>query len=197
MFFRNERHHVHQARPEAGSAWISSRARGLRNSAVAPLPLARMNRRVLRLGLRMQATKAGTLLAALAVAATLAGSGATQNRRPEIVLKSLTFKRTAVRGGFAASSDLRVRLCLSRGPRAAITTREVRRVGSAVKARGTRVDPLGVDLEKIYPYRCSMFQIGWLVEARFVVGGGTYSARLRVRDGYGRLSAPLAFTVRL
>lgn len=141
--------------------------------------------------------KAGVLLAALTTAAALAGPSATQNRRPEIVLKSLTFKRTAVRDGFAASSDLRVRLCLSRGPRAAITTREVRRVGSVVKVRGTTIDPLGVDLGKIYPYRCSQYQIGWLVESRFVVGGGTYSARLRVRDGRGRLSAPLTFTVRL
>jgi hypothetical protein len=141
--------------------------------------------------------KAGVLLAALAAAATLAGPSATQDRRPEIVLESLTFKRTAVRDGFAASIDLRVRLCLSRGPRAAITTHEVRRVGSVVKARGTTIDELGVDLGKIYPYRCSKYQIGWLVEARFVVGGGTYSARLRVRDGRGRLSAPLAFTVRL
>ncbi len=66
-----------------------------------------------------------------------------------------------------------------------------------MKARGTTIDALGVDLEKIYPYRCSNYQIGWLVEARFVVGGGSYLARLRVRDGRGRLSAPLAFTVRL
>ena len=66
-----------------------------------------------------------------------------------------------------------------------------------MKARGTTIDPLGVDLGKIYPYRCSNYQIGWLVEARLVLGVGTYSARLRVRDGRGRLSAPLAFTVRL
>ena len=137
------------------------------------------------------------LLAALAAAATLAGPSATQERRPEIVLKSVTFKRTAVRGGFGASIDLGVRLCLSRGPRAVITTHEERRRGSVVKARGTSVDPLGVDLDKIYPYRCSQYQIGWLVESRFIVGGGSYSARLRVRDGRGRLSAPLAFTVRL
>ena len=44
-----------------------------------------------------------------------------------------------------------------------------------MKARGT-IDPLGVDLGKIYPYRCSKYQIGWLVEARFVVGGGSYLA---------------------
>ena len=141
--------------------------------------------------------KAGVLIAALVAAATLAGPSATQDRRPAIDLESVTFKRTAVRGGFAASIDLRVRLCLSRGPRAVITTREVRRVGSVVKARGFTIDELGVDLEKIYAYRCSKYQIGWLVEARFVVGGGTYTARLRVRDGHGRLSAPLAFTVRL
>jgi hypothetical protein len=141
--------------------------------------------------------KAGVLLASFAAAATLVGPAATQDRRPEIVLKSLTFKRTAVRGGFAASIDLGVRLCLRRGPRAVITTHEERRRGSVVKARGTTVDALGVDLGKIYPYRCSQYQIGWLVEARFVVGGGSYLARLRVRDGRGRLSAPLAFTVRL
>jgi hypothetical protein len=156
-----------------------------------------MNLACLALAFRPPAMKAGVLLAALAAAAALAGPAATQDRRPEIVLKSLTFKRTAVRGGFAASIDLRVRLCLSRGPRAVMTTREVRRVGSVVKARGTTIDELGVDLGKIYPYRCSMYQIGWLAESRFVVGGGTYSARLRVRDGRGRLSAPLAFTVRL
>ena len=141
--------------------------------------------------------KAGVLLAALVAAATLAGPSATQDRRPEIVLKSLAFKRTAVRDGFAASIDLRVRLCLSVGPRAVITTREERRVGSVVKARGTTVDELGVDLGKIYPFRCSKYQIGWLVEKRFVVGGGSYSAKLRVRDRHGRVSAPLAFTVRL
>ena len=66
-----------------------------------------------------------------------------------------------------------------------------------MKARGITIDELGVDLGKIYPYRCSMYQIGWLAETRFVVGGGSYSAKLRVRDGRGRLSAPLAFTVRL
>jgi len=142
--------------------------------------------------------KAGVLLlAALAAAAALADPSATQDRRPEIVLKSVTFERTAVRGGFGASIDLGVRLCLSRGPRAEITTREVRRVGPVVKARGTTVDELGVDLGRIYPYRCSKYQIGWLVEARFVVGGGSYSARLRLRDGQGRLSAPLVFTVPL
>jgi hypothetical protein len=141
--------------------------------------------------------KAGVLLAALAAATTLAGPSAAQDRRPEIVLNSLAFKRTAVRAGFAASVDLRVRLCLSVGPRAVITTREERRVGSVVKARGITIDELGGDLGKIRPYRCSAYQIGWLPEARFVVGGGTYSARLRVRDGRGRLSAPLAFTVRL
>ena len=141
----------------------------------------------------------GTLLpgASGTVAATLASPSATQSRRPEIVVKSLTFKRLAVRGGFGASIELSVRLCLSRGPRAVITTHEERRRGSVVRARGTTVDRLGVDLGRIYPYRCSSYQIGWLVETRFVVGGGTYLARLRVRDGHGRLSAPLAFTVRL
>ena len=162
-----------------------------------PLPFARMNLTCLASGFRLPALKAGALLAALATAATLAGPSAAQTRRPEIDLQTVTFKRTAVRYGFAASVELHVRLCLSVGPRAAITTREVRRVGSAVRSRGVRVDPLGVDLEKIKPYRCSRLEIGWLVESRFVVGGGTYTARLRVRDGYGRLSAPLAFTVRL
>ena len=66
-----------------------------------------------------------------------------------------------------------------------------------MKARGITIDELGVDLAKIYPYRCSKYQIGWLAEARFVVGGGIYSATLRVRDGRGRLSAPVAFSVRL
>ena len=141
--------------------------------------------------------KAGVLIAALAAAATLASPSATQDRRPEIALESLAFKRTAVRGGFSASVDLPVRLCLSVCRGAVITTRESRRVGSVVKARGITIDELGVDLGKIRPYRCSNYQLGWLVEARFVLGGGIYSARLRVRDSRGRLSAPLAFTVRL
>ena len=156
-----------------------------------------MNLARLALAFRLPALKAAVLIAALAAAATLASPSAAQDRRPEIVLQSLDFKRTAVRGGFAASADLRVRLCLSVGPGAVITTHESRRVGSVVKARGTTIDELGGDLGKIRPYRCSNYQIGWLVEARFVLGGGIYSARLRVRDGRGRLSAPLTFTVRL
>ena len=58
-----------------------------------------------------------------------------------------------------------------------IATSRFSREGARHHHRRTRRRP-----GKIRPYRCSNYQIGWFVEARFVLGGGTYSARLRVRD---------------
>lgn len=47
-------------------------------------------------------------------------------------------------------------------------------------------------------YTCvSSYLISWAVQARFVVGGGTYAVSIRIRDAFRRLSSPGSFTVTL
>ena len=136
--------------------------------------------------------------AALAAVFSSPATGYAKAPLPTISLTGLTVKRTPVSDRLAGTVDLRVRLCVSIGPRAQIIWKESRRTGSTVKAQGTTVDPLGVDLTKISPYACvSNYQISWAVQARFMVGRGTYAVSVRVRDGYGRLSEPASFTVSL
>lgn len=116
-----------------------------------------------------------------------------------MAVRSISITRTAARDGFAGSARLVVRMCLSVGPRAVILTRETRKVGARTKAVATTIDPLGVDLTQVYPYECvERYSMSWLVQSRFLVGGGTYSLNVRVRDGHGRMSKPaLAITLRL
>jgi hypothetical protein len=136
--------------------------------------------------------------ACLAVAAVLAVSASAAEPLSTVTLTSLTVKRAAVHDGFAGTVSLRFRLCLSVGPRAALITRETRKVAGVTKAQATSLDPLGVDLTRVYPYDCANnYESSWIVPARLLVGGGTYSVNLRARDGYGRMSAPLLFSVRL
>jgi hypothetical protein len=39
--------------------------------------------------------------------------------------------------------------------------------------------------------------MSWIVPSRFLAGRGSYFVTVRVRDGYGRVSAPAAFSMRL
>jgi hypothetical protein len=88
-----------------------------------------------------------------------------------------------------------LRLCASIGPRAQLVTRQWRAVGARVVARGDFVDPLGVDLDRVYPYECApKYMSSWLVPTRLLAGPGTYYVSMCVRDGYGRLSPPVSFT---
>jgi hypothetical protein len=91
-----------------------------------------------------------------------------------------------------------VRLCLSNGPGAVIIARETRKLRGRTKAVAVFRDPLAVDVPEIAPYECvSRYQLSWLVPARLVTGGGTYSVSSRVRDAYGKLSGATLFTLRL
>jgi hypothetical protein len=129
--------------------------------------------------------------------AVVASGSALDARRPTLTITSVKVTRTTTAPGYAGTVDLRVRLCASIGPRAVLLTRQWRAVGRVKKASANDIDPLGVDLTKVYPYSCtSDYQMSWIVPTRLLVGGGTYYVSVRVRDGYGRLSAPASFTLR-
>jgi hypothetical protein len=138
------------------------------------------------------------LALALIVAAFVAtGTMAAGNEAPTLELTSAAVKRTKPNGRFAGSVTLHVRMCLSVGPRAQLIVTETRRLGAAVKARATWTDPLGVDLVKVYPYDCvSGYMLSWVLGTRFSVGPGTYTVTVRLRDGYGRLTAPVLVSLR-
>ena len=137
-------------------------------------------------------------LACLLLSSVLVLPAAAAEPLPTITLTSLTIKRSEARDGFAGTVSIRFRMCLNAGPRAAIITRETRKVGATTKARRTSLEPLGVDLDDVYAYDCAANQsVAWAVPSRLFLGGGTYSADVRVRDGYGRLSAPVLFSIRL
>ena len=96
-----------------------------------------------------------------------------------------------------ATVDVRGRLCVSVGPGAVVITREERRVGSKLVARKTWTDPLGVDVEEIYPRECvNGWRMSWLTGKRFVQAGpGVCRVTIRVRDGYGRTGPAAVVTL--
>jgi len=118
---------------------------------------------------------------------SLAASDA--RRSPTIKIASVTYRRAA------GTVDLRVRLCLSNGPGAVISIAEQRRLRGVRVGSGHSIDPTGVDLTRIYPYSCvAVYQIAWVLKPR-LVGPGTYTATVRVRDGYGAWSAAVSFSI--
>lgn len=137
-----------------------------------------------------------TLMLAIVVAVVVIISAeAGTSPRPSLSLSTVTVKRTPPSDGWAGTVNVTMRLCASIGPRAQLLTRQWRAVGARVVARGDFPDPLGVDLDRIYPYECaSKYTAGWLVPAKLLSGPGTYNVSIRVRDGYGRLSAPVSFS---
>jgi len=116
-----------------------------------------------------------------------AASGARHS--PTVSIASVTYRRAA------GTVDLRVRLCLSNGPGAVISIGEQRRLHGVRMASDHSVDPTGVDLTRVYPYSCvAGYQIAWALKPR-LVGPGTYTATVRVRDGYGTWSAAVSFSI--
>src|SRR5688572_5493115 len=111
-----------------------------------------------------------SLMATLAVSAavvTIAVAGAPP--RPTLSLSSVTVKRTAPSDGWAGTVTVNMRLCASIGPRAQLLTRQWRAAGGRVVARGNYEDPLGVDLDRVYPYECApKYMSSWLVPARLL-----------------------------
>jgi hypothetical protein len=131
------------------------------------------------------------------LALTLAIPAAARPEPPRLTLASVTVKRTAPKGGYAGSVSVRVRWCASVGPGAALVVQESRRVGSVTKARDRWTDPLGVDLDRVQPYDCvSGYLLSWAVKSRLFAGPGVYGVAIRVRDGLGKLSAPLSLSLR-
>jgi len=64
-------------------------------------------------------------------------------------------------------------------------------------ASARSVEPLGVDLTGVVPYQCVRgFVVAWLIPARLVVGGGTYSVTVHLQDGRGRLTPSVGFSLR-
>jgi hypothetical protein len=125
-------------------------------------------------------------------------ASAERGHAPTISITGVTVKRTAVRDALAGVASVHARICLSNGPGAAVLITETRRVGSCLKARATNIDPLGVDLSRTYPFTCvSNYLISWAVQARFMVGGGTYAVSIRIRDAFRRLSPPGSIAVSL
>jgi hypothetical protein len=110
-------------------------------------------------------------------------------RAPKIRVSSIVYRRAA------GTVDLHVRLCLSNGPGAKLSVIEQRAVHGAPRATARWADPTGVDLKHVYPYGCvSDYQIAWVLEPR-LLGPGTYTATIRVRDGYGTWSGPVFFRI--
>jgi hypothetical protein len=139
------------------------------------------------------------LLAALVVLvgvgqATTGGASNAAAQLPRLSVQSATVTKT-VRGG---TVSVKMRLCASIGPKAVLTLRETRTVRGRVLAQARQVEPLGVDLDRIYPYSCAnRYQSSWIVQPRLIRAPGTYRVVIRLRDGYGRLSTPIAVSLAL
>jgi hypothetical protein len=86
-----------------------------------------------------------------------------------------------------------LRLCLSNGPGALISVDERPSAGGVTSASDHWSDPTGVDLTRVYAYGCvSAYQIAWALKPRFVAAG---TATIRAKDGHGRWSTPVSFSV--
>jgi hypothetical protein len=89
--------------------------------------------------------------------------------------------------------DLRVRICFSAGPRAQVAITEHRTFHGRHATH--RWAPRGEDPTRVSPFTCRTgWRLNWLLEPR-LRGPGTYTATIRVRDGFGRWSPAVAFTV--
>jgi hypothetical protein len=98
---------------------------------------------------------------------------------PTITITRATITPTSV--------DLRMRFCTIVGPGARIVTIETRRLNGRVRGRVRGIEPLGVDLDRDYPYQCVGYMIKWLREPQ-VRGPGVYTVALFVEDSHGRKS---------
>jgi hypothetical protein len=108
-------------------------------------------------------------------------------------LPSLTITRAAIDRA-THTVDLRLRICFSAGPRALLEIREQRALRGAVKAT-SRWSPHGVEPQRIAPFACrANWRMNWLMKPE-LRGPGTYNARIRVRDAYGKWTPPSTLRV--
>jgi hypothetical protein len=126
----------------------------------------------------------------LAVVLLAAAVGDAASPGPKLFLTSVSVRENV-------TVDLRLRFCASIGPKAVLVVNEVRKVGRSVRTRKSWVEPLGVDAVDVGPYDCvTGWRESWLVQPRSLFSGpGVYSVTIRVRDGFGRVSAPASFSL--
>lgn len=137
------------------------------------------------------------ILVTFAVSASALASPVAGSAPPTLSPISASVTITDPRDDDAGRALIRVRFCAEIGPRAVLLIRETRKVGGSTKASGSSVEPLGVDLVRVLPYRCFRnYAVAWLVRAKLLVGGGTYAVTVRLRDGHGRLTRPIGFSLR-
>jgi hypothetical protein len=137
-------------------------------------------------------------MAALAVAfVPVSMSSASSTKAPTLRLMSATVVATKIQGNSAGRATVRIRFCAEIGPRAVLLIRETRRFRGSTRATASLVEPLGVDLTVVMPHRCiARHTVGWLVASKLLVGGGTYSVSIRLRDGRGRVTRSVGFSFR-
>jgi hypothetical protein len=131
---------------------------------------------------------------ALASASPVAGTA----RAPTLGAVGASVVIDGQRDEFAGKTTIRVRFCAEIGPHAVLLIRETRKTRGSTKASASSQEPLGVDLDRVQPYGCvRRFVVAWLVPAKLLRGTGTYSVTVRLRDGRGRLTRPIGFSLRL
>ena len=95
----------------------------------------------------------------------------------------------------ARTVDIRLRICFSAGPRAAISVSERRALHGVQQAASHWIVPRAIEPTRISPYSCRTgWRVNWLLKPR-LAGPGTYTAAIRVRDAYGRSTPPVALSV--
>ena len=132
-----------------------------------------------------------------AAPAVAVASVAESSRPPTLSVISASVTVSEPRGGNAGKAFIRVRYCAQIGPRSALLFRETRKLGGLTKASSRSSEPLGVDLQELRPYTCHRFWVAWVVRAKLLVGGGTYSVTVRLLDAHDRLTRPVGFSLRI
>ena len=119
----------------------------------------------------------------------IARSTAGSARLPNLKILRATIDRVA------RTVDLRLRVCFSPGPRAAISVSERRALRGVAEASSSWTVPRAVEPTHIDPFSCRTgWRVNWLLKPR-LTGPGTYTATIRVRDAYGRWTPPTAVSV--
>jgi hypothetical protein len=140
----------------------------------------------------------------LLVGPSAAGQSAEAKRRPPtLLLNAVSVYRTPPTGQI----NTEMRYCAALGPRAEMIVSESYVVAGRTKRSRTRKLTL---LEqprpkrgqrkptppRFLPYRCRKLGVSGTIDLRLLKGAGSFIEQLRVRDRFGQLTAPIAFSWR-
>lgn len=115
--------------------------------------------------------------------------GATAPRPPTVKLVRASLDRAH------RTVDVRLRVCFSAGPRARIVVHETRTLRGTERAHHEWVVPRAVEPVQVRPFSCvASWRLNWLLEPR-LVGAGTYTASIRVRDANRIWARSVGFSV--